>query len=92
MAPTEAANDEVEQDIIDGRFPPCILYKIYYISPGEKRTKRGVIVVDLNGADVPMSFSCGIQEEMSEFDCCVVCFYKFCAVVVVITFTRQYLL
>ena len=28
--------------------------------------KRGVLIVKLDGADVDLSFSCSIQEEMSE--------------------------
>ena len=65
LEPSQKSKDEVEQDVIRGRFPPCILYQIIYSSPQEKRI-RPALKVDLNGADVPLSFSCLIKEEMCE--------------------------
>ena len=66
LTPLEKSNDEIEREVISGRFPPCILYKIIYSSPEEKRTRPALLKVDLNGANVPLFFSCRIKEEMCE--------------------------
>ena len=66
LAPFGKSNDEIEREVINGRFPPCILYKIIYSSPEVKRTRPALLKVNLNGADVPLSFSCRIKEEMCE--------------------------
>ena len=62
---------EVDREVKSGRFPPCILYKIVYTGPEENRVKSAVINVVLKGANVPLSFSCTIKEEMCE--CSRVC-------------------
>ena len=66
LAPYGKHNDEIEREVISGRFPPCILYKIIDRSQEEKRTRPALLKVDLNGANVPLSFSCRIKEEMVE--------------------------
>lgn len=81
LAAPQMPKDEVEQDIQSERFPPCILYKIFYTSAEEKRVKRGVMLVDLVGADVKLSFGCSVKEEMSECACCAV---SLCACIVYI--------
>ena len=96
---------EVEQEVISGHFPPCILYKIIYSSPEGKRTRPALLKVILNGADVPLPFSCRFMEEMCEcicFDCvyvfvcvCVcVCMYVcvcVCACVRACVYTCEYM-
>ena len=67
LAPSGKSNDEIEREVISGRFPPCILYKIVYSSPEEKQTRPALLKVKLNGADVSLSFGCRIKEEMCEF-------------------------
>ena len=66
LEPLGKSKDEVEQGVISGRFPPCILYKIIYSSPEEKRTRPALLKVDLNGANISLSFSCRVMEEMCE--------------------------
>lgn len=66
LAPLRKSNDEIEREVINGRFPPCILYKIIYSSPEEKRTRPALLKVMLNGANVSLAFSCRIMEEMCE--------------------------
>ena len=60
---------ELEQEVNNGRFPPCICYKILYTSPEERRVKPYLLTVDLLGADVPLTFSCKLKEEPSECLC-----------------------
>ena len=66
LAPLGKSKDEIEREVISGRFPPCILYKIMYRSPEERRTRRALLKVKLNGADVSLFFSCSIKEEIRE--------------------------
>ena len=72
--PLQKSKDEVEKEVISGRFPPCILYQIIYSSPEKKRTRPALLKVDLNGADVPLVFNCRIKEEMCECMFCL-CIY-----------------
>ena len=62
LGPLRKSNDEIEREVISGRFPPCILYKIIYSSPEEKRIRPALLKVYLNGAHVSLSFSCRIKE------------------------------
>ena len=62
LRPLQQSKDEVEQEVISGRFPPCILYQIVYSDPEGKRTRPTLLKVDLNGADVPLVFNCRIKE------------------------------
>ena len=73
LRPLQKSKDEVEQEVISGRFPPCILYKIIYSSPEEKRIRPALLKVDLNGADVPLFFSCRIKEMCECMFCLCVC-------------------
>ena len=73
LEPLGKSTVEVEQEVISGRFPPCILYKIIYSSPEEKRTRPALLKVDLNETDVSLSFSCRIKEEMCECVCVRAC-------------------
>lgn len=57
---------ECQQEVSSGRFPPCIVYKIIYSSPEERRVKRALMTVDVDGANVPLSFHCLVKEEMRE--------------------------
>ena len=67
--PKGKSNLELEQEVNSGRFPPCICYKILYTSPEERRVKPYLLMVDLLGADVPLTFSCTLKEEPSECLC-----------------------
>ena len=73
LRPLQKSKVEVEQEVISGRFPPCILYKIIYSSPEEKRIRPALLKVDLNGADVPLFFSCRIKEMCECMFCLCVC-------------------
>ena len=73
LAPVGKSKDEVEQEVISGRFPPCILYKIVYNSPEEIRVRPALMKVYLHGADAPLSFSCRVKEETCEL--CLCCMY-----------------
>ena len=56
----------MEEEVSNGRFPPCLCYMILYTSPEERRVKPSLLKVDLLGADVPLTFSCKLKEEPSE--------------------------
>ena len=73
LEPLQKSKDEVEQDVISGRFPPCILYQIISSSPEENRIRPALLKVDLNGADVPLVFNCRIKEEMCGCMCVHLC-------------------
>lgn len=73
---------ECQQEVSSGRYPPCIMYKIIYTGPEEKRVKRNLMMVDVDGANVPLSFSCLVKEEKREcvlmVHVCVCVFYCKC--------------
>ena len=56
----------MEEEVSSGRFPPCLCYKILYTSPEERRVRPALLKVDLQGADVRLTFSCTLKEEPSE--------------------------
>ena len=60
---------ELEREVTSGRFPPSILIKVIYTSPEEKRKGTALMMVDVNGASVPLSFSCRVKEEVCESEC-----------------------
>ena len=60
------SKSERERVIASGRFPPCILYKIIYTCPEEKRRKIALMKVHVHGANVPLVFCCEVKEKMSE--------------------------
>ena len=66
LEPLGKSKEEVEGEVNNGRFPPCILYKIIYTGREELRVNSALVNVLLQGADVPLSFSCRVKEEMSE--------------------------
>lgn len=75
LEPKGRSKEEVEEDVNNGRFPPCILYQIIYTNPEEKRVKFAMMKVTLHGADVPLSFNCRVKEKLcecvcSQFMCC----------------------
>lgn len=63
----EDSKSVIETKVQNGWFPPYIVYKIIYNSAEEKRVKPALVKVALHGADVHLSFSCRIKEQMSEF-------------------------
>ena len=74
LAPLGKTKEEINGEVNNGRYPPCILYKIIFTSPEEKRVKPALVQVVLHGANPPLSFCCRIQEEMCEcVDKCSVC-------------------
>ena len=59
--------EELVREIAAGHFPPCFLYKILYSCPEGQRVKPAWMMVDVDGANGPLSFSCRIKEkEMCE--------------------------
>ena len=60
------SKSDLEVEIASGRFPPCILLKILYTIPDEKRRKAALMKVHVHGANVPLVFCCRVKEEMSE--------------------------
>lgn len=65
--------DELDKEVTSGRFPPCILYKILYTGSEESRVKSALMMVDVDGANVPLVFSCRVKEEMCECRTVQVC-------------------
>ena len=65
LAPRGKSASEIEREITSGHFPPCIHYKIVYTRPEDLRVKPRMMMIDVDGANVPLSFSCRIQEEKS---------------------------
>lgn len=61
--------EEVDQEVSNGRFPPCFLYKIIYTGQEENRVKSNLLNVVLQGANGPLSFSCTVEEEMCKCVC-----------------------
>ena len=61
------SKSDVEQEVNNGRFPPCLCYKILFTSPEERRVKPALLKVDLLGADVHLTFSCTFKEEPSKW-------------------------
>ena len=57
----------MEREVKCGYFPPSVCYKILYTVPEEKRVRPALLKVHLQGADVPLTFSCTVKEEASEF-------------------------
>lgn len=60
------SKENLEEEITNGRFPPCFLYKILYTSPEEKRIRPNLMLVHVHGANVSLVFSCRVQEELCE--------------------------
>ena len=54
---------ELKREVTSGRFPPSIHCKVIYTSPEVERVKPALVIVDVDGANVPLSFSCRIKEE-----------------------------
>ena len=50
-------------DIQNGRYPPCIYYKVLYTSVAERRQAPGLLKAELHGADVKLFFTCKVFEE-----------------------------
>ena len=71
--PKGKSNSKMEEEVNNGRFPPCLCYKILYTSPEERRVIPVLLKVDLLGADVPLTFSCAFKEEPSECVCVCLC-------------------
>ena len=73
LEPLRKTKEEVEQEVSNGRFPPCILYKIIYTGLEVNHVKSALVNIVLHGANVPLSFSCRVEEMCV---CCeVVCMY-----------------
>ena len=66
LEPLRKTKEEVEQEVSNGCFPPCILYKIIYTGLEVNRVKSALVNIVLHGANVPLSFSCRVEEEMCE--------------------------
>ena len=71
MIPKGKTKSKQAEEVAKGRFPPCITYKIVYTSPEERRVKPAMMKVALDGADVPLIFSCRVKEELSELFTCI---------------------
>ena len=56
----------IDQEVIIGLFPPHVCYKILYRIPEERRVTPAFLKIDLQGADVPLTFSCRFYEAESE--------------------------
>ena len=69
LEPLRKTKEEVEQEVSNGCFPPCILYKIIYTGLEVNRVKSALVNIVLHGANVPLSFNCRVKEEMR--DCAV---------------------
>ena len=51
-------------DIQNGRYPPCIYYKVLYTGGvAERRQAPGLLKAELHGADVNLFFTCKVFEE-----------------------------
>ena len=78
LEPLEKTTEEVQQMVNNGRFPPCILYKIIYTGLEENRVKSALVNIVLHGTNVPLSFSCRVKEEMCECGGLCVPLYSVC--------------
>lgn len=66
LEPLKKTKEEFEQEVNNGRFPPCIRYMILYTGLEVNRVKSTLMRVVLHGANVPLSFNCRVKEEMCE--------------------------
>lgn len=82
LAPLGKSKKEVEGEVNNGRFPPCILYKIIYTSPAKNRVNHAMMKVALHGANVPLVFCCIVKEEMSKC-VCIQCTYVIVFVILI---------
>lgn len=76
------SKSKLDGEVASDRFPPFLLYMILYTHPEEKGIERDLMKVNIHGANVPLSFSCIVQQEMSECSHCV-CKYNVCLCVCV---------
>ena len=60
------SKEDLDMEVTSGRYPPCILCKIFYTGEEEDRVKPALLEVHVDGTDVPLVFYCGIKEETSE--------------------------
>ena len=66
LLPLETSKDDLEERVTSGRYPPCILYRILYTGPEERRVSSALVTVQVHGADVPLTFTCSIKQEKCE--------------------------
>lgn len=58
---------EIEEEVSSGHFPPCLCVRIQFSHPEDERMKYASLTVDLLDANVPLTFSCTIKEQASEW-------------------------
>ena len=63
LATMKKSAREYEQEVTSGRFPPSILVRVIYTSPEEARVKPALLIVDVDGVNVPLTFNCRVKEE-----------------------------
>ena len=69
LVPLDKSLKDLDREITTGHFPPCFLYKILYSCPEELRVKPAWMMVDVDGANVPLSFSCRVKEREEMCEC-----------------------
>ena len=57
------AQDAVDTEVQNGRYPPCIYYLVIYTSGAEQRPAPALWTAELHGADVKLFFSCNVKQE-----------------------------
>ena len=57
---------EVDAEVTSGRYPPYFRYRVKYTGAKKDRVKSALMMVDIDGANVPLVFSCPVEEEISE--------------------------
>ena len=62
----DKSTEDLEMEVTSGRYPPCILCKILYTGAEEKRVTHALMKIHVDGANVPLVFSCRVKEELSE--------------------------
>ena len=58
---------EIDEEVKSGSFPPCVCVRIQFANPEDRRVKYASLTVDLLDANVPLTFSCTIKEQASEW-------------------------
>ena len=57
----------IDHEVVRGLFPPHVCYKIVYSLPKKRRVVPTLLKVNLDGADVSLTFSCRFYQAKSEY-------------------------
>lgn len=64
--------NEVDVAVTSGHSRLCILYKIFYTGPKEKQKKTALMMVDVDGANVPLVLCLELKRCVNTVHVCMV--------------------